>query len=864
MLHGNGTNAAQNNTFLDSSANNFTITRNGNTTQGSFSPFSQTGWSNYFDGASALTIPNSTAFNFDSGDFTVEAWVYFTSLASTKYTIMGKWGSGLAWIFQTDSTTKVGVALANNGSYSSGNYFSEAGLVTGQWMHLAVSRSGTTLRVFKNGTLIGTFTSSENITTTETFYVARNGGASQDFSGYISNARVVKGTAVYTSSFTPSTTPLTAITGTSVLTCQTNRFNDNSANNFAISTAGTPSSQAFSPFVPAYITPTTYSNFFDGSTGYLSFTSSAGIAFGTGDYTVEAWVNLTTSSTYQTLFGSATSDALMFNIYSMNSVVIQTSGTNIFATFSGATFATNTWYHVAVSRSSGTVKAFVNGVQYGSTITSNTTNYAQPTTNTIGSNAASQYFGGCLSSLRLVKGTAVYTANFTPPTEPLTNITNTSLLTCQNSTFIDNSSSPFTLTSTGSVKPVTSPTPFPAKVDTTTLNSAYSTSLIGGSGYFDGTGDYLTLPANAAFNFNTGNFTLETWLYMPSFSTFQEIFSQGSGNFQGIGIYTTTSGKVHLDLGNGSSWYANAETTNSLKLNSWNHVAIVRQSTTYTIYLNGASDATTTTATFPSDASGSSSYIAVYGPLTSQLFNGYMSGFRIVKGSAVYTSNFAPPTAPPTNITNTSLLTNFTNGAIFDNTAKNVLETVGTAAISTTQSKYGGSSMYFDGSTSSWLLIPFSRNLDISTGAPDWTLECWGYVVSFANSPYFFNKGGVAASTYTNYSFSMNSSGVVFCTLGNNGAETSYSFGTCLVNTWYHFAATRQGSTIRTFLNGVLVTSQSIATTMTDNGEALYVGCLKNLTSNVLNGYVDDLRITKGYARYITNFTPPTSQLQDQ
>ena len=44
LLPGNGTNGAQNNTFLDSSANNFTITRNGNTTQGTFSPFSQTGW----------------------------------------------------------------------------------------------------------------------------------------------------------------------------------------------------------------------------------------------------------------------------------------------------------------------------------------------------------------------------------------------------------------------------------------------------------------------------------------------------------------------------------------------------------------------------------------------------------------------------------------------------------------------------------------------------------------------------------------------------------------------------------------------------------------------------------------------------
>ena len=52
LLSGNGTNGAQNNTFLDGSTNNFTITRNGNATQGTFSPFSQTGWGNYFNGSS--------------------------------------------------------------------------------------------------------------------------------------------------------------------------------------------------------------------------------------------------------------------------------------------------------------------------------------------------------------------------------------------------------------------------------------------------------------------------------------------------------------------------------------------------------------------------------------------------------------------------------------------------------------------------------------------------------------------------------------------------------------------------------------------------------------------------------------------
>ncbi len=108
LLPGNGTNGAQNNTFLDSSTNNFTITRNGNTTQGTFSPFSQTGWSNYFSGG-YFTVPASSAFSFP-GDFTVECWINAPSLStSNSLWIMDVGGS--SYLAFNLSTTAVDVYL---------------------------------------------------------------------------------------------------------------------------------------------------------------------------------------------------------------------------------------------------------------------------------------------------------------------------------------------------------------------------------------------------------------------------------------------------------------------------------------------------------------------------------------------------------------------------------------------------------------------------------------------------------------------------------------------------------------------------------------------------------------------------------
>ena len=86
LLHGDGTNGAQNNTFLDSSTNNFTITRNGNTTQGSFSPYGSN-WSNNFGTGNYLTLSSSISL---SSSLTVECWFNLTSAQSSYKMLSGE------------------------------------------------------------------------------------------------------------------------------------------------------------------------------------------------------------------------------------------------------------------------------------------------------------------------------------------------------------------------------------------------------------------------------------------------------------------------------------------------------------------------------------------------------------------------------------------------------------------------------------------------------------------------------------------------------------------------------------------------------------------------------------------------------
>ena len=182
---------------------------------------------------------------------------------------------------------------------------------------------------------------------------------------------------------------------------------------------------------------------FDGVDDYISFAGSSDFSFGTGDFTVEftMWCSdKTANGVYNRLFcnDGPTGDAagnLQFNIdTNTGAVVIWNGGSNVLV--GSANVCDGKWNHVAITRSGTTIRIFVNGNQDGAATDSTnwgTHNSGSPRLH-IGAQNGTGWYHGLLSNYRILKGTALYTSNFTKPTEPLTNITNTKLLMFQSTT----------------------------------------------------------------------------------------------------------------------------------------------------------------------------------------------------------------------------------------------------------------------------------------------------------------------------------------------------------------------------------------------------------------------------------------------
>jgi hypothetical protein len=863
-----------NNVFIDNSSINNFITRNGNTTQGTFSPYGES-WSNYFDGTGDfLTVTNNTALNLSSGNFTIECWFY-TTASGVQQTIIQKDGiSGTRqnqYAFYILNTNQIQFTVSPaSGASGNQNFIYSTAINVNTWYHLAAVRNGNNITVFLNGQIVVgptalTVTMGNN---TGDLTIGVTPTSANTFYGYISNVRIVKGTAVYTNAFTPSTTPLQPIANTVLLTCQSSRIVDNSFNNFTVTRSGDVSVQKYSPYAGTTLPAPSYSNYFSSATN--DYLNVGGVPIpATGPFTLEFWIFYPTApSENKWIYNQRNSnDANRFGIVLKPTMQIAVSHAASSPTEPVVTsaMATNVWNHFALTRdASNNLRAFLNGnleatyANFGSVAQINAV---------IGRIAESSlyYITGYLSNLRVVNGTALYTSSFTPSTTPLTAVSGTSLLIFNSATITDNSSNNFTITVNGAIRPTT----FNPFTITYSTGQSYTRELYGGSTYFDGTGDYLTTPTTGtspfAYNtfFGTGKtFTVEAWLYQNSFVTAASYFNivLGDGQASGAAMYwncgTDNSNKPEISWYDGASKSATA--SNALPINQWNHVAWVVNAGVIKIYVNGISQTLTGTTTL-TNATGSDTILI--GVDRANYYTGYISSLRVIKGQALYTSNFVPPSAPLTEVQNSILLVPGTAAAIVDASMINNFETANGASINTSVTKYGNSSMYFDG-TGDWLTTRYNPSQQPGSGNLTWemwinTTNSTQYATLYSRTPASFASGM--------WSLMMNHAS---STAGDVALYVAdYSVGTPLLLTtganvrdgnWHHIAVVRNGSSWVLYINGTSRATGTWSGTIANYNSGPYIGADQFYT-RAYTGYISDLRITNGIARYTSNFTAPLS-----
>jgi len=436
----------------------------------------------------------------------------------------------------------------------------------------------------------------------------------------------------------------------------------------------------------------------------------------------------------------------------------------------------------------------------------------------------------------------------------------TSTNALQNFTFLDGSSTSATVSVAEGSMAQGSYSPYPANNTT-----SYSAATNGGSGLFNGS-SYLSVPANSAYAFGTGDFTVEFWVNFNSIPAQINPFIQASqpisagvgGTIWWIGYSAAQGGLVFNTHGGGglATHIAWTPTTGT-----WYNIAVTRSSGTLRMYINGVQGTLVVDVGNPAQSLAQNG-IAVGAITTPYYLNGYMSDVRVVKGTALYTgASFTVPTAPLTAVSGTSLLLNFTNAGLYDARAKSVLISAGSAQASTTQAKWSPTSAYLPGAGSYLYAQP---NTAFAFGTGDFTVECWVNMSSLTAAPSgttvpFVQGDAIGSSNSDKWWMGYDGGNLYFaCHSGGPYVRTPFTAST---GTWYYVTAVRSSGTMYLFVNGV---SGSLTSSGNFSGynlgqNGLTVGGFS--TPAYMVGYIQDLRLTKGVARYTATFTPPTAAL---
>ena len=688
LIHSNTTMGST--TFTDSGASTHTITAGGGIKH--VANKVGTGMAAFDGTTDYLTSPTSPSWDFGGEDFTIEFWTYVNALPGvfamfaerdSNATNKRSWNIGLypagtidaSW--NTDGTNTGWVSITTTGTVSAG-----------AWTHIAWVKNGSTSKVYINGTADATTSTNSGAVYNSDRGISIGAYASNTYSldGYIDDLRISQ-TARYTSTFTPSTTAfkddkdtilllhmdggggIDPETNLPTLPGQGTYFWDASTNAlFYDSDTGIPTNKSLISF--------------DGSGDKLTVAASTDFNFGTNPFTIEGWLYADTldgggQAEACTMLSSGTlataDNQWRAGIWSIGSVdrlsfaIYETAGgggwpIHMYPNTFEPPIA-GRWYHWAVTRSGNTWSMWTNGICTADDVDS--LNWNMGANDIIAGYVTAwsynYYLEGKQDQIR-VSDISRYTGTYTQPAAAFSSDSDTSLLlhldgANDGNTFTDSSSAGHTVSLTGNIV-------------TKTAVKKFGTA----SGYWNGgSANYLTIADHADFQFGTGAFTIEAWVYPVSAGGSVENMIVAKGTSTAYWMLrheeNNTQGRVR--------WYAsdNSVTVADIKVDlyatrwaydTWHHIAVTSDGTTHTLLVDGNCVGACTARLANWNYSGNPIVIGNNTGYT-QASYGYIDEVRISKGVSRYSAGrYTIPTTPFTTDANTKLLiqSDFSEGGL--------------------------------------------------------------------------------------------------------------------------------------------------------------------------------------------------------
>lgn len=633
---------AVNDTYFDDGPNNVAITSNGTAarSQGGFSPFSAPfgDWSIQLANTAgeALHPYIAAAASLATGttaDFTWECFVM-----RTRYNTFNT-------ISSINASGQVTVRLTTGGASNYSGPGAHTATKCGKWVHYALVRKAGVFCVYIGGVLMSQTTGNAgNLQfsggpTSAAFIGDYNANTNQDWLGYISNMRIVIGTALYDGqSFTPPTSGLTAVANTKFLGFCGPAMIDYSGNGNTFVYGTTPPRVVpIGPFgdtdLTSYAPETHGGSYYCTSAAYLSGAADASNAFGTGDFTIEFWTYLTAQANNGVLAGAWSGTASTSAWLVSQGSNAGNSGLRVgLSNGSALTFVESTvtgllrpysWVHVMVTRSNGTLYMFLNGIQVYSAANSINVSSTIAALGIMATSAGASGSTGYISNLR-VSNVARATAAFALPTAPVGSDANTTLLlNFKNGQIYDDSRKSSVILG-GDAKVVADPT--------APGTDPYAIA-------FDGTGDYLqwtSASMNTTFG-NDGEATIEFWVKFNNAAASNFWFFD-CGTY---GLQRNTANKLVWTV----STAGTARLTSTAVVSAtgtWMHIAIVRVSGLIRLFINGVLDSQVTEADILGDTTANMEVFRIGSKVNGTLaLNGSVKGFNMVRYPK-YISNFTP------------------------------------------------------------------------------------------------------------------------------------------------------------------------------------------------------------------------------